>query len=117
MTDVDQEFERATEALLTDADIERARLLLGVDVGSHFREHLTVASEDAIHNFAHGVGDDNPLYCDPDYGPMTRWGSQIAPGIMAGCVNTPLRSDPIPPEVKAATKGLFRGIHVFVSGG
>ena len=117
MTDVAEEFERATDARLTDEDIERARLLLGVDVGSRFREHLTVATEDAIHNYAHGVGDDNPLYCDPGYGTRSRWGGQIGPNIMAGMVNTPLRSDPIPADIKARTKSLFRGIHVFVSGG
>src|SRR5947208_2973854 len=112
MTNLAQEFEQATSFALSDEDIERAKLLVGVDVASHFREHLTSATEDAVHNFAHGMGDDNPLYCDPDYGAGTRWGSQIAPGIMAGSVNTPLLGDPMPPEIKAGTKGIFRGVHV-----
>jgi acyl dehydratase len=117
MTDVTEEFARATDYRLTDEDIERARLLVGVDTGSPYREHWTTATEDAIHNFAHGIGDDNPLFCDPDYGATTRWGGQIAPNIMAGVINTPLLGDPMPPEIKQRTRSLFKGIHVFVSGG
>ncbi|MFN2536661.1 MAG: MaoC family dehydratase N-terminal domain-containing protein [Mycobacteriales bacterium] len=111
------EFEKATDYALTDADIERAHLLLGVDVATKHMEHITTATFDSIRNFAWGVGDDNPLYCDEDYGTATRWGSQVAPNSMAQIVAAPLLGDPMPAEIKAATKGLFRGIHVFVSGG
>jgi hypothetical protein len=54
---------------------------------------------------------------DENYGRRTRWGGQIAPNIMAAVVNAPLRGDPMPEEIKRNTKSLFRGIHVFVSGG
>ena len=27
-----------------------------------------------IRHYAHGIGDDNPLWCDPDYAAGTRWG-------------------------------------------
>ena len=36
---------------------------------------------------------------------------------MVGHVKTPMLGDPLPEEVKAQTKGVFRGVHVFVSGG
>jgi len=36
--------------------------------------------------------------------------------MMAGIINSPMRGDPISAELKARTKSLFRGIHVFVSG-
>jgi acyl dehydratase len=111
------EFEKATDFALTDEDIERARLLLGVDVASRQREHITTATYDSIRNFAAGVGDDNPLYADEEYGETTRWGSQIAPGSMAIIIGAPLLGDPMPAEVKRATKSLFKGVHVFVSGG
>src|SRR5947207_7527385 len=117
MVDVQAEFDKATQYELLDDDIERARTLLGVDTAGRYREHLTTATPDAIRNFAYGVGDDNPLYADEEYGINTRWGSQIAPNIMAAVINTPMRGDPMPEEVKKATKSLFRGIHVFVSGG
>jgi acyl dehydratase len=29
--------------------------------------------------FAHAIGDDNPLWTDPEYGPKTRYGRQVAP--------------------------------------
>lgn len=114
---LEEEFEKALEHDLTDEDIERARLLLGVDTASRARELNSVATPDAIRNWAMGVGDDNPLYIDEAYGPATRWGSQIGHGTMVGHVKTPMRGDPIPADVKKATKGLFRGVHVFVSGG
>jgi acyl dehydratase len=36
--------------------------------------------------------------------------------MMAGVINAPMRGDPIDPDLKARTKSLFRGVHVFVSG-
>src|SRR5215207_7180806 len=111
------EFEKATDFALTDEDIDRARLLIGVDTASRYTEHVTTASYDSIRNFAWGLGDDNPLYCDEEYGVGARWGSQIAPNGMALIIGAPLLGDPMPAEVKKATKGVFRGVHVFVSGG
>ena len=115
--ELEKEFEKAIAYTMSDDDIERAKLLLGHYVASRQRELFSVATEDAIRNWSLGVGDDNPLYTDETYGPTTRWGSQIGHGTMVGHVKTPMLGDPIPAEVKAATKGLFRGIHVFVSGG
>lgn len=117
MTDISQEFERAIAYELTDHDIERAQLLIGVDTASRAREHISVATPDAIRNWALGMGDDNPLHIDEEYGPTTRWGAQIASPTFIGHIKTPLLGDPMPKEIQAATRGLFRGIHVFVSGG
>jgi acyl dehydratase len=111
------EFAKATAYELTDADIERAKLLLGIDRASRHRELYSVASPDAIRNWSLGVGDDNPLYTDEEYGPGTRWGSQIGHGTMVGHIKTPMLGDPVPKEIRDQTKGLFRGVHVFVSGG
>ena len=36
------------------------------------------ATRDDIRHYAHGIGDDNPLWCDPDYAANTRWGGIIA---------------------------------------
>jgi acyl dehydratase len=113
---VEKDWDKAVGYAITDGDIERARLLLGVVSPSRHREYIQTATCDNIRNFAHGCGDDNPLYCDPKYAAGTRWGSVIAPGMMAGVINSPMKGDPIDPELKAKTKSLFRGIHVFVSG-
>ena len=117
MTSQTDAFEEATKYELVDDDIERARALLGVMVARRQREHLTTFTPDAIRNFAYGVGDDNPLYADEGYGQGTRWGGPVAPNIMLAVVNDGLQGDPLPPEVKERTRSLFRGIHVFVSGG
>lgn len=111
------DFDKATQYTFDDKDVDRAKLLLGIDVAHGRRELFAEATPDAIRNWSLGMGDDNPLYVDDHYGATTRWGSQIGPGPMAGQVKTPMYGDPIPDEVKKATKSLFRGIHVFVSGG
>jgi acyl dehydratase len=110
-------FEEALKHELKDEDIERAKLLIGVNLASNARELYSEATPDALRNWAHGTGDDNPLYCEEDYGPKTRWGGQIGHGTQVGHIKTPMLGDPMPEDIKKATKGLFRGVHVFVSGG
>ncbi|MET0249183.1 MAG: MaoC family dehydratase N-terminal domain-containing protein [Sphingobium sp.] len=110
------EWEKATSYSISDDDIARAKTLTGYDEALRDREYVQTATTDNIRNFAHGVGNDNPLHCDPDYAKGTRWGSVIAPGMMAGIISAPLNGDKAPDWVKAARKSLFRGVHVFVSG-
>ena len=114
---LEKEFEKAISYELTDADIERARLLIGAYTPYKSHQLNAVASSDALRNWAMGSGDDNPLYTDEEYGASTRWGSQIGHGTMAGHLGGPMLGDGMPEEIKKATKSLFRGIHVFVSGG
>jgi len=94
-------------AALAGRLVEQGRSVLVLEAGPDYRSADT---PDAIRNWALGVGDDNPLYADEEYGPRTRWGTQIAHATMAGHVKTPMLGDPIPAEVKAQTKGLFRGV-------
>lgn len=115
--ELEKEFQKALQYELKDEDIEKARLLLGIDVASRHRELHSAATADAIRNWALGVGDDNPLYVDEDYGPTTRWGSQIGHGTQMGHIKTPMLGDPMPAEIAKQTKSMFRGVHVFVSGG
>ena len=114
MTSIEEEFEEATKYRLRDEDIEAAQALVGVDTANRSREHLTTATPDGIRNFARGVGDDNPLWNDEQYGPTTRWGSQIAPPSMTTILNAPMQGDRVAKDLRRPT---FRGIHVFVSGG
>ncbi|MET0986786.1 MAG: MaoC family dehydratase N-terminal domain-containing protein [Steroidobacteraceae bacterium] len=112
-----QEFEKATAYELTDHDIERSRVLVGLDLAARDNEQIHTASIDNIRTFAFGCGSDNPLFVDPDYAAGTRWGGVIAPSMMAGVINKPMLGDPLSAEIKAQTKSAFRGIHVFISGG
>lgn len=116
MTDVARTGIQEFDYAIKDEDIERAKLLLRLDAPAGMREHYSVASPDGIRNFARGYGDDNPLFVDPAYGPTTRWGSQIAPPMIGIALSLPLRGDPIPAEARKRTKGLFSGVHLFVSG-
>jgi acyl dehydratase len=116
-TDTDatsERFKEATAAEIDDADIAKDRAALGVWAAARSQELISTATPEAIRNFAHGYGDDNPLYADPAYGATTRWGAQIAPQIMAAVLNAPLRGDKLPKELRG---GSYRGIHAFVSGG
>jgi acyl dehydratase len=111
-----EEWQKAVDYAITDEDIERLRKILGYMEPSKLREYIQTATEDNIRNYAHGTGNDNPLFCDPDYAKRTRWGSVIAPGSMVSQIGAPMRGDKTPPEIKALQKSLFRGVHVFVSG-
>lgn len=110
------EWQQAVAYEITDQDIERQRQLLGYDQAAKTREYIQTATTDNIRNFAHGCGDDNPLFCDPHYARKSRWGGVIAPGMMCAQINKPMLGDPVPDDIKALRKSLFKGIHVFVSG-
>lgn len=113
-TDTAERLEEATTAEIDAADLEKDRAAIGVWSATRHQELISTATPEAIRNFAHGYGDDNPLYTDPDYGRSTRWGSQVAPQIMAAVLNAPLRGDRVAKELRG---GSYRGIHAFVSGG
>ena len=76
------------ERVITDEMLALARSRIGVPMKVHvpFNEFVTV---DAIRHFAHGTGDDNPLYCDRNYGAKTRWGSTIAPPLFYRSTGNP----------------------------
>jgi acyl dehydratase len=103
----------ATSASFSEADVEQAKRIAGHYFASSMKEHFTAATRDSIRNFAEGYGDDNPLYCDEDYGAGTHWGAQIAPPMIPIAVNQVLLGDRRPPEMRRPS---FRGIHVFISG-
>jgi len=55
------EWRKAVDYAIRDADIERQRELLGFDEAQKMREYIQAATIDTIRNFAHGRGNDNPL--------------------------------------------------------
>src|SRR4051812_15202320 len=110
----EQRFASATAFEIDPTDIEKDQAALGRWAASRGEELLSTATAESIRNFARSYGDDNPLYNDPRQGEHTRWGSQVAPQIMAAVLNAPLRGDRLPKEFRG---GSYRGIHAFVSGG
>lgn len=57
--------------------LAQARALLGMKI--NIEQWNYEASRDVIRHYAWGIGDNNPLYCDPAYAAKTRWGGIIAP--------------------------------------
>ena len=103
--------------MISDDELKLHELLIGLDEVNRGQEFHTQVYEDAIRNFSQSIGDDNPLYCDPDYARTTRWGSVIAPQVMTAIINSPLKGERISKDIKAQTRGLFKGCQTFVSGG
>jgi len=42
-----------------------------------------------VRDFSWGISDENPLFCDPKYGPKTRWGSQLAVPTICASIRYP----------------------------
>jgi acyl dehydratase len=73
---------RETTALfprITEEGLDALRRRIGVKITDSLEPWCHEATRDSIRHYAHGIGDDNPLWCDPGYAAGTRWGGLIAP--------------------------------------
>jgi acyl dehydratase len=100
---------------ITEADIERARLQIGVPKFSYNKPYNLNASSDVLSHFAWACGDDNPLWHDRAYGAKTRWRDQIAFPQFLHATGTNLTPKP-DAQKKALFKGLFRGVGKYYTG-
>ena len=66
-------------AIITDQALESLRRLIGVPIEDTLEPWCYEATRDNIRHYAHGIGDDNPLWCDPEYAAKARHGSITAP--------------------------------------
>ncbi|MET0152855.1 MAG: MaoC family dehydratase N-terminal domain-containing protein [Candidatus Binatia bacterium] len=64
---------------ITDESVAELRKLVGAPVEETIEPWCTEATRDNIRHWAHGIGDDNPLWCDPSYASATRYGCLLAP--------------------------------------
>ncbi|MEZ5815466.1 MAG: MaoC family dehydratase N-terminal domain-containing protein [Hyphomicrobiaceae bacterium] len=74
MTSKERQFPKITEEALGDL-----RRRIGMPIKDTLEPWCHEATRDNIRHYAHGIGDDNPLWCDPDYAAKTRYGTVIAP--------------------------------------
>ena len=74
----------ADVALITDDGVARLRARIGIPQRYPAPPHYHQPGEDAFRHVARSYGDDNPLWCEPDYGTGTRWKSVIAPPALVG---------------------------------
>ena len=109
-------------SMLTDESIDLMRQRIGFPnptVRTGFTEDPwnTIATADAMRRFSYCIGDDNPLYCDPEYAKNTRWGQTIAPPAFEksmGIMGNALMTDP---EWEKETSKALRGVQLYHSGG
>lgn len=115
-TELETEQQRAARvgAAIDEEQVAKIRARVGYALGYTYKWN-DVASHDAIRHFAHGCGDDNPLWCDPDYGSGTRWRSTVASPLFYMTMGED-RSPPLPPEVKERSRGALSGVHLFHAG-
>jgi len=64
---------------ITEEGLEELRKRIGVRISDSVEPWCYEATRDNIRHYAHGIGDDNPLYCDPAYADKTHHGGIIAP--------------------------------------
>lgn len=63
---------------ITESGLDELRERIGVKIGATAEPWCYEATRDNIRHYAHGIGDDNPLWCDPDYAAKTSHGGLIA---------------------------------------
>ena len=56
---------------ITDEALDDLRRRIGVPITDTLEPWCHEATRDNIRHYAHGIGDDNPLWCDPDYAAKT----------------------------------------------
>jgi acyl dehydratase len=63
---------------ITEEGLADLRERIGVKITNTVEPWNYEASRDAIRHYAHGIGDDNPLWCDPEYADKSKYGSIVA---------------------------------------
>lgn len=96
--------QESSYGFLTEAGIDRLKQRIGVQYKKPEPPHNQEVTWDGSRHFAYGYGDDNPLWCDPEYAAKTRWGGLIAPPNFMYTMGEPMVPDH-PPEIKALLKG------------
>ena len=66
-------------SVINDKSLTDLRELIGVPIEDSLEPWCYEASRDNIRHWAHGIGDDNPLWCDPAYAATTAFGRVQAP--------------------------------------
>lgn len=64
--------------MITQEGLDDLRRRIGVKITDTVEPWCYEATRDNIRHYAHGIGDDNPLWCDPEYARKTRYGDVIA---------------------------------------
>ena len=63
---------------ITQQGLDDLRRRIGVPITDTLEPWCHEATRDNIRHYAHGIGDDNPLWCVPEYAAKTKYGDVIA---------------------------------------
>jgi acyl dehydratase len=63
---------------ITDTALDALRARKDVRIENTLEPWCHEATRDNIRHYAHGIGDDNPLWCEPGYAAKTRFGGIVA---------------------------------------
>ncbi|MEN4920535.1 MaoC family dehydratase N-terminal domain-containing protein [Achromobacter spanius] len=63
---------------ITERGLDELRERIGIKIGATAEPWCYEATRDNIRHYAHGIGDDNPLWTDPEYAAKTQYGGIIA---------------------------------------
>lgn len=63
---------------ITEDGLNYLRKRIGVPITDTIEPWNYEATRDAIRHYAHGIGDDNPLWCNPAYAEKTKYGTLLA---------------------------------------
>ena len=64
---------------IEESALEALRKRIDVKIEDTVEPWCYEATRDNIRHYAHGIGDDNPLWCDPEYASRSRYGTLVAP--------------------------------------
>ncbi len=107
-----------TNGTITDEGVARLRARVGVPEPWTRRPHYLRPNTDAFRVVAEAYGDDNPLWCDPDYASASVWGGPLAPPPLVGG-DSLIGEDEVsevPADKRELMKGdPLRGVHAFYS--
>lgn len=106
---------------ITDESVELMRRRIGfpnptLRTGAINDPWNKVATADGIRRWSICIGDDNPLYCDPEYAANTVWKQTIAPPGFEKSMGID-RNRGMDPEFAKETAKALRGVQLFYSGG
>ena len=71
---------------ITEQGLDELSARIGVKIENTLEPWCHEATRDNIRHYAHGIGDDNPLWCDPDYAAGSVHGGIVAlPSFLFAC--------------------------------
>ena len=81
---------------ITDEGLAAAAELIGQPLRRSRMQWIETATRDAIRHFAWGVGDDNPLWLDPEYAAASPVGGLIAPPCLLYALDSTIIAPKLP---------------------